>query len=551
MIPVDPTYWGLALLPLVLLLVTLVALRWKAHEAAAVGLFAAAAVAVAAFQLGPEGLSVASAKGVWDAVFVLYVVWPALLLYHVCDRAGAFEALRRGIQQYSTNDLFLVLAFGWAFASFVQAIAGFGTPIVVVAPLLLALGVKPLYSVVIPLIGHAWANTFGSFGVAWLALGQVSDAGGLAATALALAALLWIPNLLAGFSIAYIYGRMEAVKRAAPLVVVVSLIHGGGQLLVATWEPTLANFAATSVALFALYPIATYMGYGTDSGTISERPAMLSGDDLASSARADGGVATSPSRAKPDMSLGLAFLPYLALAAVALLVALSTPVADALGRFSVGLGFPAVETGYGIAVAAAEPYEAFAPLTHPGTFLLVGTAVAAFTYSRRGYFETTDETESLWTSLTRTAVPASIAIVMFLVMAKVMDHAGMTTVLAEGLAAVSTTGTFSFASPLIGVLGAFMTSSNTASNILFAGLQETTALALGVEGSLALAAQSTGGAIGNAVSPANVILGATAAGVVGREGDVLRAVIPWVALTAAVVGIAVVLMNALGLVGVA
>ena len=55
----------------------------------------------------------------------------------------------------SRNTIFLVLAFGWVFASFTQGIAGFGAPIAIVAPILVALHVKPVYAVVIPLIGHA------------------------------------------------------------------------------------------------------------------------------------------------------------------------------------------------------------------------------------------------------------------------------------------------------------------------------------------------------------------------------------------------------------
>jgi lactate permease len=151
-----------------------------------------------------------------------------------------------------------------------------------------------------------------------------------------------------------------------------------------------------------------------------------------------------------------------------------------------------------------------------------------------------------------TAIPASIAVISFLVMAKLMDHSGQVLVLAEGTASVATPNTYGFLSPLIGSLGAFMTSSNTASNILFGGLQQQTAAQLGgISEALVLGGQSAGGAIGNAISPGNVILGTTAAGIVGREGDVLRVTIPWVAAVGALVGLAIVLLNAAGLLGVA
>lgn len=139
-IQVTLARWLLSLVPILTLLALLVFLKWKAAEAGAVGMFVAALIAVFAFQTPTQTLAVAGGKGVWDAIFILYVIWPALLLYLITKRAGAFDALRRGIARFTKNELFLVLAFGWIFASFLQGIAGFGTPIAVVAPLLLAFG---------------------------------------------------------------------------------------------------------------------------------------------------------------------------------------------------------------------------------------------------------------------------------------------------------------------------------------------------------------------------------------------------------------------------
>jgi lactate permease len=566
-LPVNATYVALALVPLALLLFTLVVLRWRAHEAASVGMFSAAAVALTAYGMPVEALSVASAKGVWDAVFVLYVILPALVFYHVIERADGFEALRTRITSFTDNELFLVLAFGWVFVSFMQSISGFGTPIVVVAPLLLALGVKPVYSVAIPLIGHAWANTFGTLGVAWLALVQVTEMQSVAVTALALAVLLWIPNLIAGFSIAWIYGRMDAVRYAAPMILVVSLIHGGGQLAAVTIiPPEFANFFAATVGLLALGPLAMWDRYASATDAIGERlvmsedpsPAAAEGDGTG--AVADGGVATPADAAEPDddlMSLPLAALPFAVLAAIAFVTAVVTPLGEALGSLQVGLSFPEVSTALGVVTEATAPYSPFSPLSHPGTFLLVSALAAFVAYRRGGYYEgaaaRAEEDRSGFTrAVLATAIPASIAVISFLVMAKLMDHSGQVLVLAEGTASVATPNTYGFLSPLIGSLGAFMTSSNTASNILFGGLQQQTAAQLGgISEALVLGGQSAGGAIGNAISPGNVILGTTAAGIVGREGDVLRVTIPWVAAVGALVGLAIVLLNAAGLLGVA
>jgi lactate permease len=144
---------------------------------------------------------VASAKGVWDAIFILFVVWPALLLYQVTDQAGGYDALRQGITRFSRNDLFVIIALGWVFSSFLQSIAGFGTTIAIVAPLLVAFGVLPVYAVVIPLIAHLWAKFFGTLGVSWFATLAVVDLANPAATAFQSGLLLTIPCVLGGFTV--------------------------------------------------------------------------------------------------------------------------------------------------------------------------------------------------------------------------------------------------------------------------------------------------------------------------------------------------------------
>lgn len=65
------------------------------------------------FETPLSTLAVAGGKGVWDALFILYVVWPALLLYQIMIYADGYDALRRGIMKFSHNEVFLVVAIGW------------------------------------------------------------------------------------------------------------------------------------------------------------------------------------------------------------------------------------------------------------------------------------------------------------------------------------------------------------------------------------------------------------------------------------------------------
>ena len=123
----------------------------------------------------------------------------------------------------------------------------------------------------------------------------------------------------------------------------------------------------------------------------------------------------------------------------------------------------------------------------------------------------------------------------FIVMSRIMGGTGMTVVLAEGIAGVFGPA-YTWLAAVIGMLGAFMTSSNMASNILFAACQLTTANILGLAPAGILGAQPAGGAIGNTICPGNIILGTTTAGILGKEGLVLKKVLPITVIAAVIVG---------------
>jgi lactate permease len=110
-----------------------------------------------------------------------------------------------------------------------------------------------------------------------------------------------------------------------------------------------------------------------------------------------------------------------------------------------------------------------------------------------------------------------------------MEYAGMTDTLAlrlaQGLGVI-----YPFVAPWIGALGAFMTGSNTNSNVVFGGLQLRTAELLGLNIVIILAAQTAGAAIASVMAPTKIVVGASTAGMEGREGDVMRKVTVYVVL---------------------
>lgn len=76
--------------------------------------------------------------------------------------------------------------------------------------------------------------------------------------------------------------------------------------------------------------------------------------------------------------------------------------------------------------------------------------------------------------------------------------------------------------PLIGVIGAFISGSNTVSNTLFAGLQYETAVLANLPAALIVALQCNGGAIGNMICINNVVAATATTGTAGNEGKIIK-----------------------------
>lgn len=541
LIPIDWLHWSLAAAPIIVLAILLVNLRWTAQQAGATGMFVAAVVALFLFRTPIDTLAAAGAKGVWDAAPILFVIWTALLVYHIVNKAGGYEALRQGIVSFSRNELFIVVALGWVFTSFLQGIDGFGTPIVVVAPLLVAIGMRPIYAVAIPIIAHIWAKYFGTLGLGWIATMQVIDldAATAASTGTQTAWLMVIQVLIGGFTIVWMYGRWAAIRHAWPLILIISAVQGLGQVLVVQFEPVLAAFIPAAAAMLALYPLSRWRRYAEPITDIPERPAMRSDLDL------DVAEKSAP------MGLAMSFMPYAVLTVIALGSSIIKPISDALGSFTIGLPFPEVSTGYEVVNTAVASYSPMAPLLNPGTSLLITAALTWFIFSMRGYYKTWNASghgsqPSILTSLFASSIPASVPIIAFLVMARIMDHSGQNDALAYGIAAVAPAYVYAFMANGIGVIGAFATSSSTSSTTMFSDLQLTMAELKDLPVSTILAAQNSGSNIGNAIGPANVVLGASTAGISGQEGDILRKTMPWTLAAFALTGAATVLMVMFG-----
>ena len=116
-----------------------------------------------------------------------------------------------------------------------------------------------------------------------------------------------------------------------------------------------------------------------------------------------------------------------------------------------------------------------------------------------------------------------------------MNYSGMSSSL--GLFLAGTGSFFPFFSAWLGWLGVFLTGSDTSANALFANLQAVTAQQVGVDPTLTVAANSSGGVTGKMISPQSIAVATAATGLVGKEGDLFSFTVMHSIALAVIVGI--------------
>lgn len=507
----------LALAPIAVILVLMVWRHWSAAAAGPAGLALASAIAVAAFGFGGEpgapALPQAAAGTALEAGFIaltiLWIIFPALCLYEVQARHGAFDVLRAALVRLSPDPRIAALLIAWFFALFVEGAAGFGTPVALAAPMLVTLGFAPVQAVTLVLIGHAAGVSFGAVGTP--VLPQIAATG------------------LGGFEIARATGLLHGLLGWILLVFAFRIAAAGT-------DP--ADHGARGwlwAGLAALCFLAPFLGLSAVAGP--ELPTLagaliglvlfvgvlhLAGRDRPAASPRAGRPPPGPAR------LGRALLPYGVLLALILATRLIPALRETL--LAVSLDWRLFGTFEG----------AVQPLYHPGTMLFLGFVVGGLIQGRSAR----DLADAAAAALRRLPMVA-LALLAMLALARLMVHAGMIDALAEAAAGVFGPA-WPVVAPWVGTLGTFVTGSATASNILFTDFQQATAKALGLPVLLLVAAQGFGAAVGNIVCPHNIIAGGATVGLAGREGEVLRRTGPACAAYAIAGGLLVAALAAWG-----
>lgn len=541
-----------ALLPLVVAAVLLVGLLWSATRAMPVAWLTAVGAGAFVWGMPPEWLVAASIVGVMTALEILWIVFGALVLLYTLMRAGAIERINRGFAAISNDRRVQIVLLAFFLATFLEGVAGFGTPAAVVAPLLLGLGFPALAAVVAALIGHAVATTYGAVGTPIIVglespladAGFVNDAieeAGMTVPEFATEAAAWggLFNALAGIimplvavgTVVYFFGEertLSPVYEVVPLCLFAGIVFSipywaGAWFIGAEFPALIGTMVGGPVVIGALK--AGYFRPEDDWGfpPREDWPDHWIGDIEPGDSEFDG---------EEEMSLLAAWSPYLVLVVLLVLTRVIAPVED----FLMGFGPFVIEWSGILGTTLGEEIEwAFMP----GTWLIISALIATALFRM-----SSKEVVGAWREAAGRLVEALVALVFVIAMVQIMLQSGehaeidsMIVVLAE-----ATAGTFGPAYPavaaLIGALGTAIAGSSTVSNITFGAFQFEAATLLDLPRELLVGAQASGSAIGNPVAIHNVIAALATVGLVGEEGRVIRLNLFATLLYAGIVGLA-------------
>ena len=556
---------AIALVPIAVVALFLVGLRWPASRAMPLSWIAAAGLAWGVWGISGIRIAAASINGLVVAATLLYIIFGALLLLHTMQESGALSVIRRGFVGITPDRRIQVLLIAWLFGAFIEGSAGFGTPAAVAVPLLVGLGFPPLAGVVAGMLIQSTPVSFGSAGTPILVgvSTGLSGSEAVAAYAAGLGFAEWTDFL------AFIGLRVAVLHTVAgtlvPLIVVATMTRFFGERRsfregLQVWK--FALFAA--VAMTAPYLLTAWL-------LGPEFPALFGGliglGIVVTGARrglfmppADqhfefpprsawekdwiGRKLISDTEPKQGRTIGAvsAWTPYAVVAALLLLTRLpSLPFQDLLS--GIVIRWPDI-FGSGITASAA-------PFFLPGAVFIAASLFAAVVHRMDGR----QIGRAVSASLRSTGL-ASVALVFTVPMVQVFLNTGggaaglasMPIALAEGAAQIAGSA-WPFFAPFIGGLGAFVAGSNTVSNMMFSLFQFGVGERLSVDPGWVVALQAVGGAAGNMICVHNVVAASAVVGLVGREGAVIRrTLVPFVyyALLPGALGYAILWSGTLG-----
>lgn len=398
---------------------------------------------------------------------IAYILFFGILLYHIMEKAGSIKGIASYITKYIDDKVYQILILTLGLSPLVESVSGFGLAIIVIAPILIALGFNGLSSSLIALVslciipwgtlsmGTIIGSTLGNVDLEKLGVGS---------------ALMCIPiYIYFAIILTYIGVGGQIVKKRFFEIVFVGLLLGG-----AVWIEN-RFFSVELAGLFGSLTVILFLML-----KIKDRKALFNRSFLKD------------------------ILPYLLLI---IFLFISRSVKPLKEFFMNGLNL------------SYEKYNYELPLLYSPGFFLIIVCIITLLIFRLNWIELVDSI-----NLTiKKCFPVIVTTFLFVVISEMMYQANMIQVLSS-LAGNLFGELFLFFSPFIGAAGGFLTGSNTASNTMFIRLQTETALQIGISPVFTACAQNVSSSLMTMVNPSRVALSCSVTKIREKENFIQKKV---------------------------
>lgn len=537
-------YALIAFIPIIVTVVLMVAFNWPAKRALPLAWILACVIAFAVWKMNVHDMAAYTITGFLSAFETLVIIFGAILIMNTLKRSGAMSAINGMFKGVTKDARILAIIIGWVFGAFIEGAAGFGTPAALAAPLLISVGFPPLAATIVALICNSTPVCYGAVGTptntAFATVKDAVAAGGADPDTWKMALTKWsaISMAVGAFFIVFVavcvlvklFGKNKSFKDALPCipfiiftVAVFDIIY----LLIATFiGPELVSLVAAVITLFVSIGAAK-AGFLQPKETWTFTPEETWDRSWLSTTEV-------PEPKVSDMPLLKAFTPYIIIIAILVATRVCQNVgmgwASAMKAFTIGTGKSGVILGLN---------WNWAILWNPGVIFIIVALLTIVIQGMKG-----SEVSGAWKDTGKQVSGAAIALLFGVAMVNIFRYTNVSSdvmdgsmllIMARGLAALAGKA-YVIVAPLIGVLGAFMSGSNTVSNTLFSSLQFETATILAMPQVFIVALQNNGGAIGNMVCVNNVVSACATTGTIGNEGKIIRTnIVPCIIYCAIVV----------------
>lgn len=516
----------LSMLPILFALFMLVVLRKSAKKVMPLSWVLTVILAAFFWKMPLNWIIGASIYGILTSLNILVIIFGAILLLNILKISGAIESISANITSISSDRRIQALILAYGFALLIEGAAGFGTPAALAAPLLVLIGFPPIAAAIIALIGHAPGVSFGAAGAPIIGgIGAVITQDDLPFSlkdwlfgdiAIWSARFHILGSILVPVLIVLILGLLFSKERklkssfeALPLAflagIVFTVVQNSTAYLLGPELPTIIGGAAVIIVIiFMAWKKILLPHKSMDFPDTKDWPSNWQGIIEQQN------IPFKGSQLK-------AWFPYLAVIVLLLITRI-----EAIGLKSLFLK-PSLQLEE---ISRTTLNWQWNWLYNPGVFPFILVSVISFFVFKLKRADAIIVGKKTGKQLfdSSIAMGASVAMAQLMMNSdyNLLNVEGMLTSLAVVTAEIFRGNLYPLVAPWIGVLGSFMSGSNTVSNILFARYQFEVAVELNFSKTIILALQSAGAAVGNMIAIHNVIAVLTVVGCLGREGLVIK-----------------------------